>query len=335
MANKGEQTVTFNKDISIISTASVVGPKEGQGPLKDHFDIVLDDIMAGEKSWEKAESQIANKSLDLAVRKSGVGISSIDYILAGDLLNQSTGSIFGIREFERPYLGIFGACSAMGLGMGMGAMILEGGFGKNVLVGASSHFCAAEKQFRYPLELGSQRPPTSTTTVTGCGSAVLSTVKQEGPRIKAITTGKMVDMGIKDHTNMGAAMAPSAVDTMLAHFKDLNIGPDHYDVIATGDLGYVGHELVTTLMEKEGYTMPNYVDCGILIYDKNTQDTHCGGSGCACSGVTFAGYLYKRLMEGDIKRLLFIPTGALMSPLSVQQKESIPGIAHAVAIEAA
>lgn len=333
MSNIGKQTVRFVKNINIVSAASVVGPKEGQGPLGKHFDIVLEDIMAGEKSWEKAESQISKKALDLATRKAGISISGIDYVLAGDLLNQSTGSIFGVKDFNRPFLGIFGACSTMGLGMGLGAMLLEGGFGENILVGASSHFCAAEKQFRFPLELGSQRPPTSTTTVTGCGAAVLST-SGTSPRVTSFTTGKIVDMGIKDPNNMGAAMAPSAVDTLITHFKDLNITPDYYDVIATGDLGYIGHELVLSLMKKEGYDLgDNYVDCGILIYDKNSQDTHSGGSGCACSGVTFASYLYQKLVKGEIKRLLFIPTGALMSPLSVQQKETIPGIAHAISIE--
>lgn len=333
MANIGSQTVKFNKDISIAGTSSVVGPKEGQGPLAKYFDVVLEDIMAGEKTWEKAESQISKKALDLATRKSGISMQSIDYVLAGDLLNQSTGSIFGIRDFNRPYVGIFGACSAMGLGMGLGAIMLEGGFAKNILIGASSHFCAAEKQFRYPLELGSQRPPTSTTTVTGCGAAVL-TQDEIGPKIRSITTGKMVDMGITDANNMGAAMAPAAVDTLVTHFKDLNIDASNYDLIATGDLGYIGHEIVLDLMKKEGYDLSkNYVDCGILIYDKEKQDTHSGGSGCACSGVTFAAYLYQKLIKSEIKSLLYIPTGALMSPLSVQQKESIPGIAHAVSIQ--
>ena len=200
MANTGKQTVKFSKDIYITGTSSIVGPKEGQGPLAQYFDIVLEDIMAGETTWEKAESQISKKAMYLATKKAGISMNSVDYILAGDLLNQSTGSIFGVKDFDRPYLGIFGACSAMGLGMGIGSMILEGGFGKNVLVGASSHFCAAEKQFRFPLELGSQRPPTSTTTVTGSGSAVLQT-EGTGPKITAVTTGKMIDRSCNTYYN--------------------------------------------------------------------------------------------------------------------------------------
>ena len=333
MANIGEQTVKFSRPISILSTASVVGPKEGDGPLGKQFDIVLEDILAGEESWEKAESEIVNKALDLAVRKSGVSIHAIDYILAGDLLNQNMGSTFGIRELERPYLGIFGACSAIGLGLSIGSMLIDGGFATNTLVGASSHFCAAEKQFRFPLELGTQRPPTSTWTVTGSGTAVLSK-NGNGPFITSATNGKIVDLGIKDANNMGAAMAPAAVDTLCAHFKDLDIKPDHYDLIATGDLGYIGHELVINLMEKKGYDLSkNYTDCGILIFDKETQDTHSGGSGCACSAVTFASYLYDRIKRGVLNKVLFVPTGALLSTTSLQQGESIPGVAHAVSIE--
>ncbi|MCL1936209.1 MAG: stage V sporulation protein AD [Defluviitaleaceae bacterium] len=333
MANIGKQTIKFKKNISILETASIVGPKEGDGPLKNYFDIVLEDIMAGENTWEKAESIIVRKSLELATKKAKLAMTDIDYIIAGDLLNQNTGSTFGIRDLHRPFIGIFSACSAMGLSMGLGATFLESNFAKNVLASSSSHFCAAEKQFRFPLELGSQRPPTSTTTVTGCGVALLSNDNSDLPKIKAITTGKIVDMGITDPFNMGAAMAPAALDTIITHFNDLNIEPDYYDLIITGDLGHIGSEIILTLSKKEGYLLKNYKDCGILIYDKDTQDTHSGGSGCACAGTTFAGYLYKKMIEKEIKKLLFVPTGALLSPLSVLQKESIPGIAHAVAIE--
>jgi len=333
MSNYGSQSVKFTSPVSIISTASVVGPKEGEGPLSKYFDIIIKDILAGQESWEKAESEMVNKSLDLAVRKSGVSISNIDYILAGDLLNQSIGSTFGIRDLGRPHLGIFGACSTMGLGLSIGSMLIDGGFATNVLVGASSHFCAAEKQFRFPLELGTQRPPTSTWTVTGNGSAVLSK-NGKGPFITSTTNGKIVDMGIKDANNMGAAMAPAAVDTLCSHFKDFNINPDYYDLILTGDLGYIGHELVVNLMEKEGFDLSkNYQDCGVLIFDKETQDTHSGGSGCACSAVTFAGYIYNKMEKGELNKVLFVPTGALLSTTSIQQGESIPGIAHAVSIE--
>ena len=217
--------------------------------------------------------------------------------------------------------------------MSLGAMLVDGGFAENVLVGASSHFCAAEKQFRFPLALGTQRPPSATWPVTGDGSAVLSK-KGKGPVITEITTGKIIDMGVTDTMNMGAAMAPAAVNVLTAHFKDTGRQPNYYDVIATGDLGYIGKQLVVELMAKEGYEMgENFTDCGIEIFDKQNQDTHSGGSGCACSAVTFASYFYKKLSEGEIGRMLFIPTGALMSPTTSQQGSTIPGIAHGVVIE--
>ncbi len=332
MKKHGKQSILFQNPVNIKSVASVVGPKEGEGPLADFFDVVLADMLCGADSWEKAESEISKKSLELAIEKSGFQKTDIDYILSGDLLNQTTGTIFGVRDLEIPFFGLFGACSTMGEAMSLGSVLIDGGFAEKVLVGASSHFCSAEKQFRFPLNLGSQRPPTASWTVTGQGSAIL-TKDGEGPFITAITTGKIVDMGITDPNNMGAAMAPSAVSTLLAHFKELNRTPDYYDVIATGDLGHIGKDLVIKLMEEEGYKLNNYTDCGIEIFDKDTQDTHAGGSGCGCSAVTFAGYFYKQLMEKKINKILFIPTGALMSPTSVQQGETIPGIAHAVAIE--
>lgn len=329
----GSQTVKFEKPPVIASTASIVGPKEGQGPLKDYFDNVVEDILHGQDSWEKAESKFVFDGLSLAVEKAELKIEDIKYILTGDLLNQSTGSTFGVRELKRPFFGLFGACSTMGESMSLGAMIIDGGFADHVLVGASSHFCAAEKQFRFPLELGTQRPPSSTWTVTGDGAAVLSKFG-EGPVITHVTTGKIIDMGITDTTNMGAAMAPAAVDLMATHFKDMGTTPEDYDLILTGDLGYIGKELVIQLMKKEGFTLgENYTDCGIEIFDQQTQDTHSGGSGCACSAVTFCGYYYKKIKSGELKKVLFIPTGALMSTTSSQQGETIPGIAHGVVIE--
>ncbi len=329
----GSQSIKFQNLISIKSTASIVGPKEGEGPLKSYFDVILEDILASEDSWEKAESKIVKDSLELAIKKSGISKDKIDYILSGDLLNQSAGSTFGIKDFNVPFFGIFGACSTMGEAMSLGSILIDGEFAEHVLVGASSHFCAAEKQFRFPLELGTQRPLTSTWTVTGDGSAVLEK-GGDGPYITEITTGKIVDMGITDMNNMGAAMAPAAVDTLVAHFKDFNRQPDYYDVIATGDLGYVGHKLVIQLMQEEGYDLSkNYTDCGIEIFNRDTQDTHSGGSGCACAAVTFAGYFYEKIKKGEINKMLFIPTGALVSPTSAQQGESMPGISHAVVIE--
>lgn len=329
----GSQTIKFENSPVILSTACIVGPKEGEGPLKDCFDIVLKDILNGEDTWEKAESKFVNDTLKLAVQKAKLTMEDIDYILSGDLLNQSCGSTFGVRDLNRPFLGLFGACSTMGLAMSLGAMLIDGGFAKYVLSGASSHFCAAEKQFRFPLDLGTQRPPSATWTVTGDGSVVLAK-KGDGPMITEVTNGKIVDMGVTDTMNMGAAMAPAAVDLLITHFRDTGRTPEDYDVIATGDLGYVGKELVVKLMAEEGYRMgKNYTDCGIEIFDQKTQDTHSGGSGCACSAVTFCGYFYDKLKSGEIKRMLFIPTGALMSTTSSQQGESIPGIAHGIVIE--
>ena len=335
MKNKriGAQTVKLSEPVVIAGVSSVVGPKEGEGPLGNLFDTVAKEALYGEDSWEKAESKFVTEALQLAVEKAGKTMEDIDYILCGDLLNQCTGTTFGIKDFKVPYFGLFGACSTMGESMSLGAMLLDGGFAENVLVGASSHFCAAEKQFRFPLALGTQRPPSATWTVTGDGSAVLSK-KGKGPVITEITTGKIIDMGVTDTMNMGAAMAPAAVNVLTAHFKDTGRQPHYYDVIATGDLGYNRKQLVIELMAKEGYEMgENFTDCGIEIFDKQNQDTHSGGSGCACSAVTFASYFYKKLSEGEIGRMLFIPTGALMSPTTSQQGSTIPGIAHGVVIE--
>lgn len=331
----GKASIKFLNKIYIIATASIVGPKEGEGPLSDYFDVVLEDMKAGETSWEKAESKIVKDTLELAVKKSGLNINNIDYVIAGDLLNQSTGSTFGVISLEVPFFGIYGACSNMGEGMSLGSILIDGDFAENILVGASSHFCTAERQFRFPLELGNQRPLTATWTVTGDGAVVLSQKgSKEFPHVSGITTGRIIEMGIKDQNNMGAAMAPAAVDTLLNHFKDFNRTPDYYDLIITGDLGYVGKKLVLKLMKSEGYDLSkNYSDCGIEIFDEKKQDTHSGGSGCACSAVTFSGYLYKKLLKKEINKLLFIPTGALLSPTSVLQGESIPGIAHAIVIE--
>ncbi len=330
----GSQTVKFENPPVILSAASVVGPKEGEGPLKDCFDVILEDILHGEDSWEKAESKYVEDALKLAVQKAELKMDDIQYILSGDLLNQVTGTTFGVRSLKRPFFGLFGACSTMGEAMSLGAMLVDGGYAKHVLSAASSHFCAAEKQFRFPLDMGTQRPPSSTWTVTGDGAVVISG-SGYGPVITQVTTGKIVDMGITDANNMGAAMAPAAVDTLVAHFNDTGTKPQDYDVIATGDLGYIGSQLVKELMKKEGFDMgDNYTDCGIEIFDKEKQDTHSGGSGCACSAVTFCGYFYEKVKRGDIKKMMLIPTGALLSTTSTQQGESIPGIAHAVVIEA-
>ena len=329
----GKQTVRLAEGVTILSAASTVGPKEAEGPLGKYFDQTVEDSFFGEKSWELAESKFVEKNMGLAIQKANLKPKDMDYILCGDLLNQCTGSTFGIKNLEIPFFGLFGACSTMGESMSLGAMLIDGGFANHVLTGASSHFCAAEKQFRFPLPLGTQRPPTATWTVTGDGAVVLSR-KGEGPKITEITTGKIVDMGVTDANNMGAAMAPAAAALLKAHFEDTGRTPQEYDVIATGDLGTVGRQLVVELLKKEGYDMDSrYTDCGIEIFDAEKQDTHAGGSGCACSAVTFCAYFYPKLVSGEIGRMLFIPTGALMSPTSSQQGQPIPGIAHGVVIE--
>jgi len=329
----GQQTVRFTNPPTITATASIVGPKEGDGPLAQYFDVISQDALFGKDSWEMAESELARQTITLAVQKANLQMSDIQYILAGDLLNQVTGATFGVRDLGRPFFGLFGACSAIGSAMTLGAMIIDGGFANNIVASASSHFCAAEKTFRFPLELGTQRAPTASWTVTGDGAAVLS-AKGVGPYVTAATTGTIVDMGVKDANNMGAAMAPAAADVLVKHFTDMNVQPVHYDVIATGDLGTVGSELLIQLMAKEGYDIaPNHKDCGTMIFDIERQDVHAGGSGCGCSAATFAGYFYTQMKRGEIKRMLLVPTGSLHSIATMQQGESIPAIAHAVAIE--
>lgn len=329
----GEQTVRFLNPPTITQTASIVGPKEGEGPLAKYFDVISQDSLFGTDSWEKAESELVRQTITLAVQKANLQLSDIKYILAGDLLNQETGTTYGVRSLGRPFFGLFGACSAIGEAMTLGAMIIDGGFADYVVASASSHFCAAEKTFRFPLELGTQRPPTASWTVTGDGAVVLSALGA-GPFITTATTGAIIDYGTKDPNNMGAAMAPAAADVLTKHFQDLNIQPDYYDVIVTGDLGAIGSDLLLQLMTKAGYDLhQNHKDCGLLIFDTKKQDVHAGGSGCGCSAATFAGYFYKLLLRGEIKKMLLVPTGALHSVATMQQGESIPAIAHAVAIE--
>ncbi|GFI61555.1 stage V sporulation protein AD [Clostridiales bacterium] len=331
----GKHTTTLDNPVYIVSSASTAGKKEGEGPLKDLFDKVLDDDMYGEKSWEMAESKLVRDTMKRAVQKAQMSEKDMDFCISGDLLNQVSATTFGIREMNIPFLGIYGACSTMGEAMGIGSMLIDGGFAENVLAGASSHFCAAEKQYRAPLGMGNQRPQTTTWTVTGDGAVVLSK-KQKGrsPKITEVLTGKIVDMGIKDPNNMGAAMAPAAAELMISYFEETGRDPDYFDVIATGDLGYVGHTLMVELLAAKGYLLDSrYTDCGIEIFDKDNQDTHSGGSGCACSALVFTAKFYKMLSEGKIRRMLFMPTGALMSPTTSQQGESIPSIAHGIVIE--
>lgn len=331
--HQGAQSLRFKGPITITETAAIAGPKEGQGPLKSDFDRIHDDILAGADSWEKAESEYLKEAIGLVLTKTKKQADEIDFIFAGDLLNQCTGSSYGAISFNRPFFGIFGACSTFGEGLGLGSALIDGGFATSVIAAASSHFCSAEKQFRFPLELGTQRPPTASWTVTGCGAALLSE-GGNGPYVTGMTVGKMVDLGIKDAGNMGAAMAPSAADSLMNHFNDFGRAPEYYDLIITGDLGFVGMSLLKDLLKREGVTLGNnYNDCGAMIFSPKTQDTHAGGSGCGCSAITFSGHIMKRLRAGEIKKVLLCPTGALFSPTSSQQGQSIPGICHCVAVE--
>ena len=282
MKKIGKQTVMFDNKISILSTASIVGPKESNGPLAKHFDKCLEDEFWGENSWEKAESKMIKEAVNLSINKAKIPTSSIDYCFAGDLLNQCISSNFGLRDLSVPFFGIFGACSTFAESLSLASVFIDGGAGNNAICAVSSHFCSAEKQFRFPLELGNQRPPTSQWTVTGSASAILSK-NGNGPYITSITTGKIIDMGIKDANNMGAAMAPAFVDTLITHFEDTGRNPDYYDGIFSGDLGYIGKDIAMELVEAKDYNIKeNYNDCGVLIFNKDEQDTHSGGSGCAC-----------------------------------------------------
>lgn len=329
----GKASVRFANPPSIIGAAAVVGPKEGEGPLAEFFDKISADILFDKKTWEQAESELMRQTIELAVKNAGISEEEINYILAGDLLNQSSGSVYGARSFERPFFGLFGACSAMGMAMGLGAMLIDGGFADNIVANASSHFCGAEKTFRFPLELGTQRTPSASWTVTGDGAVVLSS-KGGAPYITSATTGAIVDLGQKDVNNMGAAMAPAAAEVIKNHFNDLYLPHDYYDVIATGDLGEYGLKLAGQLLQDSGFEFGDLLtDCGVLIFDKENQDTHAGGSGCGCCASVFAGYYMKKLRNGEIKKMLLVPTGALHSVVAIQQGETIPGIAHAVAIE--
>ena len=332
MQKLGKQTIKFDNPPTILDCASIVGPKEAQGPLAEYFDQTLEDEFWGEKTWEKAESKIIKETVNTVISKSGVPSDQIDLMIAGDLLNQCISSSFGLREANIPFLGVFGACSTFVESMCIGSICVES-FAKNVLCATSSHFCSAEKQFRFPLELGNQRTPTAQWTVTGSGAAII-TQSGMGPYITHITPGKIIDMGIKDANNMGAAMSPAFCETLITHFLDTGRSPNYYDAIISGDLGHVGKEIAIDIAKARGYNIkPNYNDCGVLIFDKEKQDTHSGGSGCGCCGSVFSGYFFKQLKAKKLKKVLLIATGALMNSTSSQQGESIPGIAHAISIE--
>ena len=329
----GHQTWIFHSKPVILASAAVGGPFEADGALSEDFDILHQDIWLGQDSFEKAEKVLLEEAAQKAIDKAGVKKEDVQFLLSGDLMNQIISSSFAARTLGMPYLGIFGACSSSMEGLALGSLIIDSQSANYVLAAASSHNAAAEKQFRYPTEYGSQKPPTAQWTVTGAGAALLGK-EGNGPRVVCATIGRVIDMGISDPFNMGAAMAPAAVDTIEAHFRDMNIDPTYYDIIATGDLGKVGHRIASDLLTEHGLKIPEniFTDCGLLIY-KPEQPVIAGGSGCGCSAAVTYGHFLNQMREGKLKRILIVATGALLSPISYQQKESIPCIAHAVSIE--
>lgn len=329
----GKQTVKIESRPKIISTSTIVGPKEGRGPYNEYFDIILSDDLNGQESFEKAESSILYDVIIDSIEKAKLTEKDIDYLFAGDLLNQIASSSFAARGIDIPFIGLYGACSTMSESLSISSMAIDGGFADYVVAGTSSHFSSAERQFRFPLEYGSQRSPMSQWTITGAGAMVLG---KEGnyPYVTYVTSGKVIDYGIKDVNNMGASMAPAAVDTIKQHFIDTGRNPKDYDLIITGDLGKVGKGITEELLKEYGfYIKDNYIDCGVEIFSENEKYVNAGGSGCGCSAVITCGYIYKNMLSGNLKKVLLVSTGALMSPTSTLQGESIPGIAHAVAIE--
>lgn len=341
----GRASVRPEKPVYILNSASAVGTKEGQGPLGLLFDKVGEDDMFGCATWEEAESTLQKDAVYLALEKAGIQPEEISFVFAGDLLGQSIATSFGISTYQIPLLGVYGACSTCGESLALGTMSIAGGFAEKVACVTSSHFASAEKEFRFPLEYGNQRPLSATWTVTGSGAFVLGDeaaaeqMRKNGkgvPRAKitGVTIGKIVDYGLKDSMNMGACMAPAAASTLEQHFIDYNSHPEDYDKIITGDLGKVGQKVLIDLMRKKGYDISSqHTDCGIEIYDAASQDTHAGGSGCGCSAVTLSAYILKQLEEKSWKKVLFMPTGALLSKTSFNEGKSVPGIAHAVVIE--
>lgn len=328
MTNR-KQTIFFKNRPRVLGRYSLVGPKEGNGNFGKYFHEVLNDDSFGEKSYEKAEFKMLHHTITQAIRDAKLTADDIDVLFSGDLMNQIISSSFAARSLGIPYIGVFGACSTMAESLIMGACFVDGGFGRTAACATGSHFSSAEKQFRYPLELGNQRPPTSQWTVTGMGCTILGRA-DTGIEIDCATIGKVIDWDVRDVNNMGAAMCPAAAEVLKEHFNETGRTPEYYDLILTGDLGKLGSEIMIDLMEYSGYHLgSNYCDCGQMMFT-NTQKTFMGGSGCGCGASILNSYVFERMLRGDLKKVLFIPTGALMSTLSSQQGNSIPAIAHAV-----
>lgn len=335
----GKQTVKFDNPPIILSHASVVGEMEGQGPLASYFDQIEPDPTFGKDSWEEGESEMVRRACQTAISKSGITKSDIRYIFGGDLLGQLIGTTFGLKDFDIPVFGLYGACSTCGESLSLAAMTVAAGYAANALAVTSSHYGSAEKQFRFPLEYGNQRPLSATWTVTGSGAFIVSSTNTEQPmnqypHITSVTTGKIVDYGVRDNMNMGACMAPAAADVIYQCLTDLQMKPTQFDKIITGDLGKIGSEILIKLLLDNGYDIiSQHMDCGVEIYDNDKQDTHSGGSGCGCSAVTLSGYILHQMKEHIWQRVLFVPTGALLSTVSFNEGQTIPGTAHALVIE--
>lgn len=336
---KGRASLSFENPPAIIGEASIVGTKEGDGPLGHLFDRIETDPKFGKNTWEEAESEMQLETARKAMEKAGMNEEQIRYLFAGDLLAQGIATSYGLMELQIPLFGLYGACSTCGESLCLASMAVNAGYADCAMALTSSHFASAEKEFRFPLEYAGQRPLSTTWTVTGSGAFVLAAdaspaAAGETVRITGITTGKVMDYGIKDSMHMGAAMAPAAADTIYQHLMDFGRQAEDYDRIITGDLGSIGQTILKELMQKKGMDLGNiHEDCGMLIYDPDTQDTHAGGSGCGCAAVTLAAYILPKIRRGEWKRVLLVPTGALMSKVSFNEGQSIPAIAHGVVLE--
>lgn len=329
----GKQSLQFMEAPFIISSANIVGKKEGEGPLGKYFDVVCEDDKFGEDTWEESESALQKQAVALTLEKAEMKEEEIRYLFAGDLLGQNIATSFGLMDYKIPLFGLYGACSTCGESLSLAAMCVAGGFAEQVVAVTSSHFASAEKQFRFPLEYANQRPMSATWTVTGSAAYIIGK-KRSRARITGITTGKIMDYGIKDSMNMGAAMAPAAADCIAQNFEDFKRSPEDYDKIITGDLGTIGREIVIDLLKEKGYDISGvHTDCGIEIFDAEKQNTGAGGSGCGCAAVTLSAHFLKQIEKGAWKRILFVPTGALLSTVSFNEGKTVPGIAHAVVIE--
>lgn len=327
---KGAQSVYFNEPVKILSHAGAGGKMEGDGPLGKHLDLIVEDPMFGRENWEESESQFLKTAGEIALRKAKKKKEDVRMAFAGDLLGQLIGSSFGIRQMDIPFYGVYGACSSVGAALSVGAMAVDGGYADLALSACSSHFASAEKEFRFPLGYGSQRPYSATWTVTGAGAFLLN--KEKGDTaIRGFTTGKIKDYGVQDPFNMGASMAPAAADTIYQALEDFGKKPEDFDKIITGDLGTVGQKLLFSLLGDNHVNISgNHMDCGMEIYDEKKQDIHAGGSGCACSALVLSAMILPKLASGEWKNVLFVPTGALLSQVSANEGRTIPAIAHAL-----